>query len=338
MRRILYRDVFGTSSDNSITGKSGADRIFGFEGKDQLYGVGGDDLLYGGPGNDVVDGGPGADTMYGGSGDDLYRVDDIRDVISEESTGAGIDDGGIDSIESTITYTLGNFLEKLTLTGTAAIDATGNELANVIKGNESNNVLSGRGGADDIRGNGGNDILVGGAGKDTLTGGTGSDTFVFGKADATSTDRVVDFEVAADWIGIFGSDYGLSNAQGLINGQLDANYFAAVSGTQKQGTIAGHGQFLYNSTTSTLMWDADGAGATASGVAIATFGLVNNASVVLTADRFHITTDLPTVRPSSGSTIRDSGTNTRSQSLTCPTVGDPDRKSTRLPNAARSCG
>ena len=299
MRRILYRDVFGTSSDNSITGKSGADRIFGFEGKDQLYGVGGDDLLYGGPGNDVVDGGPGADTMYGGSGDDLYRVDDIRDVISEESTGAGIDDGGIDSIESTITYTLGNFLEKLTLTGTAAIDATGNELANVIKGNESNNVLSGRGGADDIRGNGGNDILVGGAGKDTLTGGTGSDTFVFGKADATSTDRVVDFEVAADWIGIFASDYGLSNAQGLINGQLDASYFAAVSGTQKQGTIAGHGQFLYNSTTSTLMWDADGAGATASGVAIATFGLVNNASVVLTADRFHIATDLPTVTVSS---------------------------------------
>ena len=237
--------------------------------------------------------------MYGGSGDDLYRVDDIRDVISEESTGAGIDDGGIDSVESTITYTLGNFLEKLTLTGTAAIDATGNELANVIKGNESNNVLSGRGGADDIRGNGGNDILVGGAGKDTLTGGTGSDTFVFGKADATSTDRVVDFEVAADWIGIFGSDYGLSNAQGLINGQLDANYFAAVSGTQKQGTIAGHGQSLYNSTTSTLMWDADGAGATASGVAIATFGLVNNASVVLTADRFHITTDLPTVTVSS---------------------------------------
>src|SRR5436305_13755308 len=113
MRRILYRDVFGTSSDNSITGKSGADRIFGFEGKDQLYGVGGDDLLYGGPGNDVVHGGLGADAMYGGSGDALYRVDDIRDVISEESTGAGIDDGGVASTESTITCTVGHFVARL---------------------------------------------------------------------------------------------------------------------------------------------------------------------------------------------------------------------------------
>src|SRR2546423_6227092 len=115
MRRILYRDIFGTSSDNSITGKSGADRIFGFEGKDQLYGVGGDDLLYGGPGKDGVDGGLGADTMYCGSGGDFFRGDDICGVISEGRTGAGIYEGGIDFLERTITYTPGKFLLKLTL-------------------------------------------------------------------------------------------------------------------------------------------------------------------------------------------------------------------------------
>ena len=131
--------------------------------------------------------------MYGGAGDDVYRVDNLADIVSEQTV-PGVDDGGVDTVESTITYALPMFIEKLTLKGTAAINGTGNDLANRLAGNDAANVLSGGAGDDVIYGNGGDDILIGGAGKDELWGGAGSDTFVFNFPDATSTDRVKDFQ------------------------------------------------------------------------------------------------------------------------------------------------
>ena len=296
MSKPLPNIKYGTDADEQLIGTNGPDLIYGFGGNDKLYGQGGDDVLYGGTGNDIVDGGTGADIMFGGPGDDLYRVDNFGDVVSEESTGPGIDDGGTDTVQSTITYTLGAFVEKLELTGTAAINGMGNNLGNVIKGNSANNVLSGFDGADDIRGYDGNDLLIGGSGRDTLTGGTGADTFVFGKADATSTDRVVDFSSGeGDRLAVYATDYGLTEGHGLVGGALDPAYFALVSGTQKQGTVAGHGQFLYNTTTSSLMWDADGSGTAASGIAIANFSPVNSVPVTLSADVITVFSALPTV-------------------------------------------
>ena len=130
-----------------------------------------------------------------------------------------------------------------------------------------------------IYGNGGDDILIGGTGKDELWGGAGSDTFVFRFADATSTDKVKDFSARRIMIGIYASDYGLSLGNGLVDDGtgklvLDPAYFVAVAGSASfvQGTSSGHGQFVFSSTSSTrtLMWDADGAGAVR-GVALATF-------------------------------------------------------------------
>jgi Ca2+-binding RTX toxin-like protein len=291
----IVPDNIGTSSSEDVSGNALTNRIYGLSGNDRLYAKAGNDVLFGGAGNDKLDGGAGFDNMFGGSGDDTYRVDELGDIVSEESVAQGIDDGGSDTVESSTSFTLGAFVEKLTLTGTNASNGVGNGLANIIKGNETSNVLSGMIGDDDLRGNGGDDTLVGGAGFDTLTGGAGADVFVLGGADVTSTDRIVDFSSSVDRIRVFSTNYGLAEGQGLISGLLDPTYFVQVSGTQNQGTVAGHGQFLYNLTTSTLMWDADGSGTGATGVAIATFNPVNSVPVVLTANSILVATGLPSV-------------------------------------------
>jgi Ca2+-binding RTX toxin-like protein len=141
-----------------------------------LIGNSGNDTLNGGNGNDTHNGGSGSDTMTGGVGNDSYLVDSTGDSITENVN------QGADTVNSSITLTLGSNLENLTLTGTGAINGTGNILSNSLTGNAAANSLSG---------SAGNDVLNGGAGNDKLTGGGGLDWFVF--ATGTGSDQVLDF-------------------------------------------------------------------------------------------------------------------------------------------------
>ena len=111
-------------------------------------------LIIGNSAANIIDGGRGADIMKGGEGDDVYRVDNVGDRVSETST------GGHDRVESSVSYTLGSYLEDLTLTGTLSIHGYGNDLDNVIIGNDGNNILDGRGGADTMNGGAGNDTYI----------------------------------------------------------------------------------------------------------------------------------------------------------------------------------
>ncbi|MFX5701049.1 type I secretion protein, partial [Acinetobacter baumannii] len=120
--------------------------------------------LTAGVGDDYLDGGAGADKLLGGIGNDTYVIDNTGDIVTEN---AG---EGIDTVLSSITYTLSSNLENLTLTGSTAINATGNTLNNTLTGNSGVNALNG--GA-------GNDILDGQGGNDQLTGGTGIDTALY---------------------------------------------------------------------------------------------------------------------------------------------------------------
>lgn len=168
------RDGTGNSLDNSIIGSSGVNILTGGGGNDLLDARSGNDTLIGGEGNDTLNGGLGRDRMNGGTGNDLYYVDDAFDKVTESGDSVN---GGIDTVVASVTFTLGNYVENLRLSGTATIDGTGNSLANEIIGNVGNNHLRGGDGNDTITGRDGNDILDGGRGTDVMNGGVGNDTY-----------------------------------------------------------------------------------------------------------------------------------------------------------------
>jgi Ca2+-binding RTX toxin-like protein len=127
--------------------------------------------------------------MTGGIGSDTYYVDSLGDTTVEN---AG---EGQDLVVSSIGWTLGANLENLTLTGTASIDGTGNDLVNTIVGNSGDNHLNGLGGNDTLNGAAGNDTLDGGLANDSLSGGDGNDTLLGGQGTDTLNGGV-----GSDWL------------------------------------------------------------------------------------------------------------------------------------------
>jgi Ca2+-binding RTX toxin-like protein len=91
---------------------------FGGDGRsliENAIGGTGNDVLVGNSANNILNGGAGADNMAGGLGDDTYVVNNVGDVVTE-AVGAGID-----SVLSSITYTLTANIENLTLTDEARL-------------------------------------------------------------------------------------------------------------------------------------------------------------------------------------------------------------------------
>ena len=220
-------------------------------------------VLEGNAGNNRLDGGAGADVMIGGKGDDTYVVDTSGDRVVED---AG---EGIDTVQSSASFSLGDNIEHLTLLGSAPNEGIGNALDNTLTGNSGANRLAGGDGNDRIDAGSGNDTLEGGAGDDTLVGGYGNDLLIGGAGDDTLTgnagtdvfrfvtvgeghDTLTDFESGLDRIEVVSANFG-----GLPAGPLAADRLVTAGTPLASGAAV----FLYDPASGLLAFDADGNGA-----------------------------------------------------------------------------
>jgi Ca2+-binding RTX toxin-like protein len=295
--------VGGGLGADTLQGMGGADRLDGGDDNDSLYGGDGADTLLGGQGDDLLDGGTGADMMTGGAGNDIYVVDSWSDDSNAANDDQVIElvGEGTDQVNASVTYRLTSEVEKLNLTGSAAIDGYGNDLANTITGNGVNNllrgglgndVLIGNGGddflygedgldnldggagndfldggtgADTLNGKAGNDILKGGVGKDTLTGGTEADAFIFERGDTTlntaSYDRITDFKIAEGDRIDFDFLNGSLPAIDYAELTIATNVFADALSAANATAGVNHVTFVAGTTDGWVFYDANGDGA-----------------------------------------------------------------------------
>lgn len=218
--------------------------------------------LLGNAGNNVLDGRAGADIMSGDTGNDTYIVDNAGDKVVET---AG---DGSDTINASISYSLaGIHVERLELTGTSALDGTGNSLDNTVVGNLGNNILNGAGGKDK---------LYGAGGADTLIGGSGADQFVFTDISHSTVakagqDTIVDFSKAqGDRINLSAID---ANALFLLNQEF------TFIGTAAYSKTAGELRYGISNGQTTISGDIDGNGQ-------ADFRIFLNGSIALQTSDF----------------------------------------------------
>lgn len=288
---MRHDTLSGGAGNDTLLGRAGNDRLDGGAGDDRLDGGGGADTLIGGLGNDTLLADDARDLLMGGAGDDVYIVTRGAATVREA---AG---GGIDTLMTSVAYArLPDNIENVVLTGGARLSIDGNALDNRMTGNSASNTISGLGGNDMIWGGGGhdtlsggfgadqiwgdagsdlilggggndtlfggggddrigggdgNDQISGGAGRDILTGGAGADQFLFDqRPGALHADRITDFNPVSDTLMFSAAVY-----RGLSLGVLDRGAF--VRGT---AALDADDRFIYNPTTGTVHYDADGNG------------------------------------------------------------------------------
>ncbi len=143
------------------------DVLNGNLGSDVLYGTLLDDTLRGTQHDDKIYGSLGDDQLIGKGGDDILEGGDGDDRLVGEMGDDAVNGG------------------------------SGNDS---VRGNAGDDILYGGSGNDQLIGDRGDDLLRGGLGRDRLFGGSGIDTFVLEAGGGT--DRIIDFKLGVDFIGL----------------------------------------------------------------------------------------------------------------------------------------
>lgn len=179
-------------------------------------------VLTGNSGNNTLDGLAGADTMAGGAGNDTYIVNNESDTVTET---AG---GGTDTVKTSLAnYLLPGDVENLELTGTTSLDATGNDMANLITGNSLNNQIDG------------------GLGNDTMRGGKGDDTYI---VDSLSDSVVESFGQGTDTV--------IAHVTGYVL-PINVEYLVLTTVPETFPARATTSPISWLATRATIRWTAD---------------------------------------------------------------------------------
>ena len=217
-------------------------------------------VIDGTSGNDTLSGGPGNDTLNGLGGNDLF--------LAGSTGGADVINGGAgsDSIEFKERATSGVVVDFAagTITGgsSGTISVTGIERA--VTGN-FNDSLTGNAAGQTLTGQGGADTLWGAGGIDTLWGGAGADRFIFRETGSANADSVRDWASGSDKVALDNSPMSALGATGNF-ASGDARFKANSTGTATDT----NDRVVYNTSTGSLYYDADGSGSGAAQL-IATF-------------------------------------------------------------------
>ena len=264
----------GNTLDNSITGNSAAN---------------------------VLDGGGGADTLVGGAGNDSYVVDSTDDVVTEAAN------GGTDTVSTELAYTLGDNLENLVLTGTAALGLTGNTLANRLTGNSASNTLDGGAGADTLVGGDGNDIYIIDHSGDTLTelANQGTDVATASVSFSLGTNFVEDL-VLSGTADISGTGNTLANT---LTGNSGANILDGGAGADTLVGGAGNDSYIVDNTGDTITEvTGEGTDTVSSSIAYTLGNFVENLTLTGTASVSGTGNTLDNnIRGNSGANVLDGG-------------------------------
>jgi Ca2+-binding RTX toxin-like protein len=136
-------------------------------------------------GNDTLTAGAGAVTFYSGNGNDVFVVNSASDQV----VGAGTAKFGADTVQSSVSYSLGGAVNTLVLTGTSNLSGTGNSVGTTLSGD----LIVGNAGLDILNAGVGVDTLMAGSGLATLVGSNGVDTFVVNNAGDVVVDSITGY-------------------------------------------------------------------------------------------------------------------------------------------------
>ncbi|PTQ89524.1 calcium-binding protein [Agitococcus lubricus] len=219
--------LYGYAGQDSLIGGAGNDFIDAGTGNDTVNGGNDNDTIYGGTGNDSLDGGAGNDSLIGGAGNDIYSIDNPSDLVTELS------DEGTDRVNysGTATYTLGDYVEQLYVTG------SGNGI-----GNDEDNLM----------------VATGNAAANQLSGGNGNDTYYINISEG---DNVIEelgrgnddlLVVSANTT----ATYTLLDSQYIERILADGNQVITINGNNQSNTLLG--DYVGNVTNPTIQQNLNG--------------------------------------------------------------------------------
>ncbi len=242
--------------------------------------------LSGNDADNVLDGKAGADTLIGGLGNDTYLIDNTRDRIVESSTISS----EIDTVQSSISWKLGVNLEQLVLTGTRAINGTGNDLDNTLTGNAAANILNGQAGNDILSGGGGTDRFI----LDSLTGSdfisdflSGTDKLVLdnsGLGGLGDKDSRLEGALLRDSAGGFSNKAELVVFSNDINGSISATAASEQIGSASSAYVIGETRIFAvdnGSQTAVYLFKAQDANAIVDSNELKLLGVLDTAQTAL---------------------------------------------------------